>query len=350
MPDTIGAEQAPARPLAATNASLAGRLALCGIVLIAAALRGWWIDAGSFIVPYYLAGVRSQLESWHNFLFNAFDPAGFISLDKPPVAFWLQAASAELFGFGTVSVLLPQLAEGIGSVALLYALVRRYFGVAAGLLAALFLALTPLAVAVDRSNNTESCLILVLLLAAWALFRAIDSGRISPLLVSAAFVGIAFNVKMLVAFGVVPIFALVYLVATRPLSWWRLGWLSLAGVVLAALSLSWSLAYDLTPPAERPFAGSSDGNSMLELAVGHNGVERFVRRARTGGQVGALVAEPGSEPGAPTSGRDFAPAGPLSAGRATRWRHRSDGSFPSHWPAGWRLGFAQQDARPSALP
>src|SRR5262247_2832174 len=143
------------------------------------------------------------------FLLNAFDPAGFISLDKPPVAFWLQAASAKLFGFGTASVLLPQLAEGIGSVALLYALVRRYFGVAAGLLAALFLALTPLAVAVDRSNNTESCLILVLLLATWALFRAIDSGRISLLLVSAAFVGIPFNVKMLVAFGVAPIFALV---------------------------------------------------------------------------------------------------------------------------------------------
>jgi 4-amino-4-deoxy-L-arabinose transferase-like glycosyltransferase len=130
-------------------------------------------------------------------------------------------------------------------------------------------------------------------------------------LVSAAFVGIAFNVKMLVAFGVVPIFALVYLVAVRPLSWGRLGWLSLAGVVLAAISLSWSLAYDLTSPADRPFAGSSDGNSMLELAVGHNGVERFARRARTGGQVGARVAEPGSEPGTPISGRDVAPAGPL---------------------------------------
>ena len=76
VPDTIGAEQAPARPLAATSASLAARLALCGIVLLAAALRCWRIDAGSFIVPYYLAGVRSQLESWHNFFFNAFDPAG----------------------------------------------------------------------------------------------------------------------------------------------------------------------------------------------------------------------------------------------------------------------------------
>ena len=90
-------------------------------------------------------------------------PAG---LDKPPVAFWMQTLSAKLLGFSPFSVLLPQLIEGLAAIVLLYALVRRRFGEPAGLCAALALALTPIAVAVDRSNNTESCRVLVLLLAA----------------------------------------------------------------------------------------------------------------------------------------------------------------------------------------
>jgi 4-amino-4-deoxy-L-arabinose transferase-like glycosyltransferase len=147
---------------------------LIGVLALAVALRGWRLGDGGFITPYYLAGVRSMLGNWHNFLFNAFDPAGFVSLDKPPVAFWLQTASAKLLGFSVFSAVLPQVLEGIAAICLLYGLVRRRFGEAAGLLAALFLALTPVSVAVDRSNNTESCLVLVLLLAAWALIRDRD--------------------------------------------------------------------------------------------------------------------------------------------------------------------------------
>jgi 4-amino-4-deoxy-L-arabinose transferase-like glycosyltransferase len=136
------------------------RLVLGSILVLAAALRCWRLDAAGFIVPYYFAGVRSMMGSWRNFFYNAFDPTGFVSLDKPPVAFWLQTASAKLLGFGTVSVLLPQVLAGLASIFVLYALVRRRFGTSAGLLAALFLALNPISVAVDRSNSTESWLVL----------------------------------------------------------------------------------------------------------------------------------------------------------------------------------------------
>jgi 4-amino-4-deoxy-L-arabinose transferase-like glycosyltransferase len=160
-------------------------------LILAAALRGWALGEAGFITPYYLAGVRSMLASWHNFFFNAFDPAGFLSLDKPPVAFWIQTLSAQLLGFGPFSVLLPQLVEGLAAIVLLYALARRRFGEAAGLCAALALALTPIEVAVDRSNNTESCLVLVLLLATWAAIRAIETGRLRFLLLGAALIGVA---------------------------------------------------------------------------------------------------------------------------------------------------------------
>src|ERR1700693_3805064 len=120
---------------------MGARICLAAILAMAAALRFWRLGETGFITPYYLAGVRSMLEGWHNFFFNAFDPAGFVSLDKPPVAFWLQTLSAKLLGFSELSVLLPQAIEGLAAIALLYLLVRRQLGIAAGLLAALFLAL-----------------------------------------------------------------------------------------------------------------------------------------------------------------------------------------------------------------
>jgi 4-amino-4-deoxy-L-arabinose transferase-like glycosyltransferase len=290
---------------------LSPRLALATILIVAALLRGWSLDDGGVLVPYYFAGVRSMLQGWHNFFFNAFDPAGFVSLDKPPVAFWLQTASAKLFGFGRAAVLLPQVIEGVAAVALVYWLVRRRFGVAPGLLAALFLALTPVSVAVDRSNNTESCLVLVLLLATWALCRAVETGRLLPLLLAAALIGIGFNVKMLVAFGVVPAFALVYLIGTPLPVWRRLGRLVAAGIVLAPVALSWSLAYELTPPEDRPFVDSSPSNSMLELVVGHNFVQRFVRRAGDRIVPAAAATPPADQAQAVQAGRDYVPAGPL---------------------------------------
>lgn len=183
------------------------------ILLLGAALRLWRLDANGFGTEYYAAGVRSMLESWHLFFFNAFDPAGFVTIDKPPTAFWIQAASAWLFGYSGLSLLLPQVVEGLLSIAILRHLVRRHFGEAAGLLAALFLALTPIAVAIDRSNNTDSALLLFLLLAAWAMLNAIERPSAWRVASAMALVGVAFNVKMLVALGVVPILGLAYLAA-----------------------------------------------------------------------------------------------------------------------------------------
>ncbi|MGQ3031814.1 MAG: ArnT family glycosyltransferase, partial [Ferrovibrionaceae bacterium] len=130
-----------------------GRLGLGAILALGTALRLWQLDRNRFGTDYYSAGVRSMAESWHNFLFNAFDPAGFVSLDKPPVAFWLQVLSTKLFGFNGFAVLLPQVIEGVAAIALLNHLVARRCGRLAGLAAALFLAMTPISVAVDRASN-----------------------------------------------------------------------------------------------------------------------------------------------------------------------------------------------------
>jgi 4-amino-4-deoxy-L-arabinose transferase-like glycosyltransferase len=248
---------------------------LVAVLFLALAFRLWGQDHNRWGAEYYTAAVRSMAMNWHNFFYAAFDPTGFISLDKPPVAFWLQVLSVKLLGFHPLSVLLPQVLMGVGSVWLLYHLVRRRFSALAALLAALFLAVTPIWVAVNRTNNTDTCLLLVLLLAAWALMKAVDEGSRRLLMLSMALVGLAFNVKMLAAYIVLPTFCLVYFIGA-PRRWPRkFADLTLAILILVVCSLPWVLAYEFTPKESRPFVGGSHDNSMLELVVGHNAMSRF---------------------------------------------------------------------------
>jgi 4-amino-4-deoxy-L-arabinose transferase-like glycosyltransferase len=255
------------------------------VLVLTALLRLWRLDQNGFDNEYYAAAVRSMMGGWHAFFYNSFDPAGFVSVDKPPLALWIQVATAKVLGFSSRAVLLPQVLEGVAAVAVLMHLVGRRFGAGAGALAGLFLALTPIAVAVDRSGNTDTGLVLVLLLAAWALTVAAERGHRGWLLLAMALIGVGFNVKMLAAFVVLPTFALVYWLGA-PVPWRRrLLDLALGGVLVVAVSLPWMIAYDLTPPARRPFVGSSPQNSMIDLAVGHNGIGRFVRLWQAGGPV-----------------------------------------------------------------
>ena len=263
----------------AGSAGAAGRrgetILLLAVLALALALRLWGLEQNGWGAEYYTAAVRSMAMNWHNFFYAAFDPAGFISVDKPPVAFWFQVVSVKLFGFHPMSVLLPQVLMGVGSVWLLYHLVRRRFSALAALLAALFLALTPIWVAVNRTNNTDTCLLLALLLAAWALMKAAEEGGRRHLMASMALVGLAFNVKMLAAYIVLPAFCLVYFIGA-PRRWPRkVADLTLAMLILIVCSLPWVLAYEFTPKDSRPFVGGSHENSMLELVVGHNAMNRF---------------------------------------------------------------------------
>ena len=244
---------------------------LAAVLVTATALRLWRLSDNGFGSDYYAAGVRSMLQGAHLFFYAAFDPAGFLSLDKPPVVFWIQTLFAKALGFDGWTLHLPQALAGVASVVLLHHIVRRAYGSAAGLLAALALAVAPIAVAVDRSNNVDSWLVFFLLLAAVVALR----GRGLSLAIAMALLGIAFNVKMGAALACGPALLAGWFLASD-LDWRRrLGWMAIAGVMLAGVSLSWAIAFDLTPKEQRPYAGSTNGNSMLELAVVHNALERF---------------------------------------------------------------------------
>lgn len=289
------------------SASLSARrrsewAALAVVLAIAAVLRLARLEDNGFGTYYYAAGVRSMLQSPWLLFYNAFDPAGFVSLDKPPIAFWIQTGFAAVLGYSGWTIHLPQALAGIASVGLLYRLVRP-LGAPAALVAALLLAVMPIAVAVDRSNNTDPWLILFLLLAASVALR----GRGLSLLAAMILLGLAFNTKMLAALVAGPALLAAWLL-TSPLDWWqRVKWMAAAGVALVMVSLSWSVAFDLTPKASRPYAGSSNDNSMLELAVVHNGLERFVRPST----VPAPPPPPATSQGPRLVAYDAVPVGPL---------------------------------------
>src|SRR5258706_12688468 len=174
--------------------SLWGTVAQLAVLALAAGLRLWRLDQNGFDNEYYAAAVRSMMGGWHAFFYNSFDPAGFVSVDKPPLALWIQVATVKIFGFSSLAGRLPQVLAGLAPVGLVRHLVGRRFGAAAGLLAGLFLALTPIAVAADRSGNTDTGLVLVLLLAACAVLVAAERASRGLLLLAMALIGLRLNV------------------------------------------------------------------------------------------------------------------------------------------------------------
>jgi 4-amino-4-deoxy-L-arabinose transferase-like glycosyltransferase len=290
------------------------RLGLGGVMLVSIFMNFFQLGQNGFANTYYAAAIRSMLDNWHNFFFVAFDPGGFVSVDKPPLGFWLQAASAKIFGFTPFSIFLPQALAGVLSVLLLYHLVRRHFGVVAGLLAALALAISPISVLTNRNNTIDSTLVLVMLLGAWTVLKAAEKGKLRWLLLCAVFVGLGFNIKMLEAYLVVPAYGLLYLLAAPRRIWIRIAHLALAALLMLTISLSWAVAVDLTPAASRPYVGSSQNNSELSLALGYNGIQRLIGQV-FGGNSGATNT--GNTSGNITPGQ-FPPSGTFNGGNFPR--------------------------------
>ncbi|BCL78868.1 glycosyltransferase family 39 protein [Ktedonobacteria bacterium brp13] len=267
------------------------RLALGGVLLVAILMDFYRLGQDGFGL-YYPPAVLSMMDNWRNFFFAAYDPGGFTSLDKPPVGFWFQVLSARIFGLNTVSVLLPQAAFGVLSVLLLYYLVRRHFGVVAGLLAALALAISPVSVVTNRNATIDSTLTLCLLLGAWAVMRAAETGRLRWSLFSALFVSIGFNIKMLEAYLVVPAFGLLYLLAAPTSIKKRVLHLALALLVLLVVSFSWVLVVDLIPASQRQVRDVNVAPILAGLrvrALGGRGIDREPHHL-LGGQLGEDTA------------------------------------------------------------
>jgi 4-amino-4-deoxy-L-arabinose transferase-like glycosyltransferase len=249
--------------------------------------RSGWANA------FYSAAAQAGSASWKALFFGSSDAANFITVDKPPLSLWVMGISARVFGVSAWSILVPQALMGVAAVGVLYATVRRWASPAAGLLAGAVLALTPIATLMFRFNNPDALLVLLMTLAAYATVRALERASWRWLMLVGVLVGCGFMTKMLQAFLVVPVFALVYLIAAPTGLRRRLWHVLLAGVALVVSSGWWVAVVELWPTSSRPYIGGSQTNSVLELIFGYNGLGRI-----TGNETGSVVPGGGGTGGA----------------------------------------------------
>ncbi|MEJ2860887.1 ArnT family glycosyltransferase [Actinomycetospora flava] len=287
---------APAAPVPAWP-----RWCLLALLAGTAVLYLWGLGASGWANAYYSAAAQAGATSWRAWFFGASDAPGLIMIDKPPASVWVMGLSARLFGVNAWAILVPQALMGVASVGLLHATVRRWAGPAAGLVAGLVLALTPVATLMFRFDNPDALLVLLLVAAAWALTRAVDAdtprGAWRWLALTAVLVGTGFLTKSLQAFLVLPAFAAVWLLAGPGRVRGRLLALLPTAAVLAVASGWWVAVVELWPASSRPYVGGSQTNSAVELLLGYNGLGRL-----TGDETGSVGPGGGGGGGGRSSG------------------------------------------------
>src|SRR4051794_306292 len=298
-PTGTGASSAPP-PIRSRSRRELGGLAV--LLVGTAGLYLWNLGANGYANSFYAASVQAGTKSWKALLFASLDAGNVVTVDKPPASMWVMALSGRIFGFSSWSMLVPEALMGVASVALVYAAVRRISGPTAGLLAGAVLALTPVAVVMFRFNNPDALLVLLMVAAAYAVVRATEVASTRWLVLAGVLIGFGFLTKMMQAFLVLPAFVLVYLVCA-PTGFWRRVRQLLASAVALVVSAGWYVALvELWPADSRPYIGGSQGNSLLELALGYNGLSRIF-----GGEGGPGGGRPNLETLPPLTGGTATP-------------------------------------------
>ncbi len=257
---------------------------LSALIALAALLNLWALGRNGWANDYYSAAVRSMSSSWHNFVFASADPSGVMTVDKPPLALWVQSLSVRVFGYHPLSMLVPQALMGVASVALCYDLVRRRFGRVGGFVAGLALALTPITVAISRHNNPDALLVLCCVAALWCAVRALEDGRTRWIVLAGVCVGLGFETKMLVALVVVPGIALAYVLVAPRGRLRAVRQLLAGGAAMLLVGGAWPALMALTPAADRPWISGTSDNSIFSLIFEYNGLGRVEGQA--GGPAG----------------------------------------------------------------
>ncbi|MFF4338802.1 ArnT family glycosyltransferase [Kitasatospora sp. NPDC001540] len=282
------------------------RPAFLGLLLATAVLYFWNLTASGWANSFYSAAVQAGSVSWKAMFFGSSDAANFITVDKPPLALWPMALSARIFGLSSFSVLAPQVLMGVGTVAAVYATVRRRSSALGGLVAGAALALTPVAALMFRFNNPDAVLVLLLTLAAYGIVRATETASTRWIVLVGVMFGLAFLAKTLQAFLVLPGFALVYLVCAPTTLRRRLLQLLYGTVAMVVAGGWWVAIVELMPASARPYIGGSQDNSFLSLTFGYNGFGRITGNETGsvggGGRTAFFNAEGGVAAGGPGGG------------------------------------------------
>ncbi|WP_328537907.1 glycosyltransferase family 39 protein [Streptomyces sp. NBC_00344] len=251
------------------------RPAFLALLLLTLVTYLWNLSASGYANSFYSAAAQAGGASWKALFFGSLDSANAITADKPPAALWPMGLSVKFFGLSSWAILVPEVLMGVGTVAVLYAAVRRRFSAAAGLIAGTVLALTPVAALMFRFNNPDAMLALLMTVTVYCVLRALEGARTKWLVWAGAAVGLAFLAKTLQAFLILPPLAVVYAVFAPTTVRRRFGQLGLSALALVAAGGWWTAIVELWPASSRPYVGGSQNNSFLELTFGYNGLGRI---------------------------------------------------------------------------
>lgn len=263
-------------------------IVLTAIIALSFFFHFWNLAKEGSSNQYYAAAAVSMLKNPASFFFGSLDSGLFVTVDKPPVGLWLQALSVGAFGQNSFGFIFPSALAGALCVLLVFLITKKVWGATVGVFAAGVMAATPILVAMSRTNNLDTLLLFFLLLASWVMLNAAGRQSLPRYILAMALVGAAFNIKMLEAFFVVPAFVLIYLVAGKGKPSKKVAHTAIAVCVLAAVSFSWALVVDSIPAAKRPYIGSSQKNSVMDLAFGYNGLTRLTGERGIGGGDGGF--------------------------------------------------------------
>ncbi|MFF7544205.1 ArnT family glycosyltransferase [Streptomyces canus] len=251
------------------------RPAFWGLLLTTAALYFSNLSASGYANSFYSAAVQAGTKSWKAMFFGSLDAGNAITVDKPSAFLWPMEIAARIFGLNSWTILGPEVLMGVGTVAVVYASVRRRFSPGAGLIAGAVLALTPVAALMFRFNNPDAMLALLMALACYFVVRAIEDGKTKWLVWAGVAIGFAFLAKTLQAFLILPSLAIVYAVCAPVSLKKRFGQLAAATGALIVSGGWWVAIVELWPASSRPYIGGSQNNSFLELTFGYNGLGRL---------------------------------------------------------------------------
>jgi len=260
-------------------------LALAILLAATAVLYLWNLTASGYANTFYAVAAQAGSQNWKAWFFGSLDTSNFITVDKPPASLWVMGLSGRIFGFSSASLLVPQALMGVGSVALVYAAVKRVASPAAGLVAGAVLAATPAAALMFKFDNPDALLVLLMTLAGYFVVRAMSTvaGRRAAMWTALAGValGFAFLAKMLQGLMVLPAFGVAYVIAGQTRLRTRLVHLVIGAAAVIVSAGWWVLAVWLWPADSRPYIGGSTNNSVMDLVLGYNGLGRLF--GNTGG-------------------------------------------------------------------
>ncbi len=291
---------------------------LAAAIILSLFLNFWNLAKEGYSNEYYSAAVAGMLKNPAAFFFGSLDSGLYVTVDKPPIGLWIQALSVSIFGQNSFGFIFPSALAGALCVLLVFLIVKKIWGLTPGVLASCIMATTPILAAMSRTNNLDTLLLLFLLLASLVMLEAARRQSLSRYILAMALVGIAFNIKMLEAVFVVPAFVLVYLVMAKGAAR-KLVHTAIAVFVLAAASFSWAVVVDSIPSNERPYIGSSQNNSVMNLIFGYNGLSRLTGERGAGGLADGGTQNPDMGGGFQTpGGRNNAQNGQPGGGNAGR--------------------------------